>query len=121
MKEKTEMVFGDREIEIAETLKSCGIGRKVAYLITYLSQVKEATSIEAERATGLRQPEISVGVSEAGQWIKTVEIRDQPGRPRNLYSLAVPFEDIIKQIEEKLLKKTNTMTGKLRRLEKLKA
>ena len=55
-------MLDDRDREFVEALQGLNVSKSAAALITYLANVKEATSREIEIGTGLRQPEVSVGV-----------------------------------------------------------
>ena len=61
----------DREEEIAEILISSGLSRPVARTLAYLKKVDTATSVDLERGTGLRQPEVSIAVRQLNpfDWI----------------------------------------------------
>ena len=75
----------------------------MATLITYLSNVDEATSREIERGTNLRQPEVSIAMRTLRE-NNCVEERDVKvggkGRPMKIYKLGVPIGEIIKHYEE---------------------
>ncbi len=56
-----------------------------------------ATSIDLERGTGLRQPEVSIAIRELKplDWIdENEEKKPGKGRPNKVYSLKVRFKDI---------------------------
>ena len=95
-----------------QILRQLGLSRPLAHTIAYLSEVRTATSREIDRATGLRQPEVSRACVDGKKrgWIKTEQERGgRLGRPINVYSLALPYREIMKQIEdEKLLESDRT-------------
>ena len=77
--------------------------RNVAKLITYLSNVDEATSREIEMGTRMRQPEVSIGIRALRQndWVEEHEIKSkEKGRPIKFHKLSVPIGEIIKHYEE---------------------
>lgn len=89
--------------EIAATLIALGMSKPVARTLSYLKNVEEATSIELERGTGLRQPEISIAMKQLKErnWIMEREDKKPcKGRPYNVYSLKVGFNEIISYLEE---------------------
>ena len=77
--------------------------RNAATLITFLANMDEANSREIERATDLRQPEVSIAMRTLRQnnWVNEREIKgDGKGRPMKIYKLSVPIEKIIKHYED---------------------
>jgi len=54
----------DSDEEMAEILISSGLSRPVARTLAYLLKVDAATSIDLERGTGLRQPEVSIAMRQ---------------------------------------------------------
>jgi predicted transcriptional regulator len=93
----------EKDLEFVEALRSINVSRNVASLITYLSNVDEATSREIERGTNLRQPEVSIGMRTLRQnnWIEERDVRTEgKGRPMKIYKLGVPIGEIIKHYEE---------------------
>ena len=95
--------LSEKEEELVSLLSSMGLSRNVAKTFVCLAGMEEATSIEIERATGLRQPEVSMVINELRErgWVSKRDIkRERKGRPLHSYRLAMPFEDIIREIEE---------------------
>ncbi len=59
----------------------------------------EVNSREIERATDLRQPEVSIAMRTLRQnnWVNEREIKAEgKGRPMKIYMLSTPIEEIIK-------------------------
>ncbi|MFU8768076.1 MAG: transcriptional regulator protein, partial [Candidatus Methanoperedens sp.] len=50
----------DSDEEIVEILISSGMSRPAARTLAYLQKVDKSTSVDLERVTGLRQPEVSM-------------------------------------------------------------
>ena len=93
----------DSDEEVAEILISSGMSRPVARTLTYLKKVDTATSIDLERVTGLRQPEVSIAMRQLNpfDWIEeNEEKKPGKGRPNKIYSLKVRFKDIIVHLEK---------------------
>jgi len=110
----------DSDEEIAEILISSGLSRPVARTIAYLKKVDTATSIDLERGTGLRQPEVSIAMRQLNplDWIEeNEEKKPGKGRPNKVYSLKVGFKDIIAHLEQQQKK---TMDEARINIEKLK-
>ncbi len=103
MKESTVKVLDDKDLEFAETLRSLGVQRNVAILITYLANVEEASSREIEMGSDLRQPEVSIAMRtlRENEWVNEKEIkRGGKGRPMKVYTLQTQIDNIIKHFEE---------------------
>ena len=62
MRESTVKILDDKDMEFVETLRSLGVPRNVATLITFLANVDEASSREIEMGSDLRQPEVSIAM-----------------------------------------------------------
>ncbi len=103
MKTITVKQLDKKNEEIAEALMSLGMSRPIARILSYLKLVDEATTIDIERGTGLRQPEVSIAMKELKErdWInERSEKKPGKGRPYRIYSLKVKFNNIITQIEK---------------------
>ena len=90
-------------MEFVEALRSINVPRNVASVITYLSNVDEATSREIEMGTRMRQPEVSIGMRalRENNWIEERDVKvGGKGRPMKVYKLNVPIEEIIKYYED---------------------
>ena len=64
---------------------------------------KEATRVDLETATRLLQPQISITMmwlKERGWAGERNGMMTGKGRPNKIYSLKLPFKDIIAQLEE---------------------
>ncbi|MHC1631161.1 MAG: ArsR family transcriptional regulator [Methanotrichaceae archaeon] len=113
MKESTVKVLDDDDLEFAETLRSLGVQRNVAILITYLANVNEASSRDIEMGSNLRQPEVSIAMRtlRENDWVNEREVkRGGKGRPMKVYSLRTSIDDIIMHFEvEKQQESAQTM------------
>jgi len=116
--------FTDKEEELIRLLSSMEISRNVARTLVCLQAEEECTSVQIERATGLRQPEVSISIQELRDrgWVAKKDIkRSRKGRPVHSYRLARPFSGIIAAIDsgEKVrIKKMEAALGRLRTLVK---
>ena len=120
MRESTVKILDDKDMEFVETLRSLGVPRNVATLITFLANVDEASSREIEMGSDLRQPEVSIAMRTLrdNNWIEEKEIkREGKGRPMKVYRLTISLGEIIKHFEdEKKKESVKTMES----IEKLK-
>jgi len=112
----------DSDEELAKILISSGLSRPVARTLAYLQKVDTATSIDLERGTGLRQPEVSIAMRELKplDWIdENEEKKPGKGRPNKVYSLKVRFKDIIAHIEKQQKKTIDEARVNIERLKEL--
>jgi predicted transcriptional regulator len=112
----------DSDEEITEILISSGLSRPVARTLAYLQKVDTATSIDLERGTGLRQPEVSIAMKQLNpfDWIdESEEKKPGKGRPNKVYSLKVGFKDIIAHIEKEQNKTIDDAMASIKRLKEL--
>ena len=98
--------------------------RNVASVITYLSNVDEATSREIEMGTRMRQPEVSIGMRalRENNWIEERDVRTEgKGRPMKVYKLSVPIGEIIKHYEDVKNSETAQNMKSIQRLKDISA
>ena len=122
MRESTVKILDDKDIEFVETLRSLGVPRNVATLITFLANVDEASSREIEMGSDLRQPEVSIAMRTLrdNQWIEEKEIkREGKGRPMKVYSLRASIDTIIKHFEDEKLHESAQAMESIQRLKQL--
>jgi predicted transcriptional regulator len=112
----------DSDEELAEILISSGMIKPVARTLAYLQKVDTATSIDLERGTGLRQPEVSIAMRQLKplDWIEEDEEKKPgKGRPNKVYSLKVRFKEIIAHIEKEQNKTIDDGMASIKRLKEL--
>ncbi|MEM2868870.1 MAG: MarR family transcriptional regulator [Thermoplasmata archaeon] len=112
----------EKEEELVELLTSMSLGRNVARTLVCLAGMEEATSSQIERATGLRQPEVSTAINELRErgWVSKRDIkRERKGRPVHSYRLAIPFEEIIGEVEKKERSRIAKMEEDISRLKSI--
>jgi len=100
--------FSRKDEKLAELLQKAGLPKNVAKTLSYMRKRGEVTSVEIEKNTTLRQPEVSIAM----QWLKKrgwVTKRDLKkegkGRPVHGYRLSKPFPKIVGEINKELRKK----------------
>lgn len=111
----------DSSEEIIEAFRDLGISRNLATTIAYLKSVHEASSLDIEMNTGLRQPEVSVAMRamRKNHWIEESNKKvSGKGRPTKIYSLSIPVEDIVAHFEQRVREENE---ARLSIIEKLKA
>lgn len=123
MREKKPSGMSEKEYEIVELLRKLDINRPVALTLACLSQGEEITSREIEKNSSLRQPEVSIAMRylRDNQW---VEIREEKksegkGRPVKLYKLTTPLDEIVRNIEKRILLESSYMFSNIEKLKRL--
>jgi predicted transcriptional regulator len=95
--------------------------KNVAKALDFLSDREETTSVEVEKATGLRQPEVSIAMQELRRrkWVEKRDIKKEgKGRPVHAYRLAVPFTAVVDAIAKEQRRKIEQIRGVVRRLKR---
>ena len=125
MKQSTVKVLDEKDLDIIDALRSVNVPRNVATLITFLANMDEAsTSREIEMATDLRQPEVSIAMRTLrnNNWLAEREIKAEgKGRPTKIYTLSVPFGEIIKHYEDMKNSETARTMQAIQRLKEITA
>ena len=95
--------FSKQDEMLVEYLVNTGMPKNMAKTLVFLKKKNETTSVEIETSTALRQPEVSIAMQELRRrkWVTKRDIKKEgKGRPVHSYKLALPFDNVIKQIEE---------------------
>jgi len=109
-----------RDESLVDLLVKTGMSKNIAKTLVFLSKKDETTSVEIEKATGLRQPEVSIAMQELRRrrWVEKRDIKKEgKGRPVHAYRLAVPFDAIVDMIareERAKIEKIETNIRKMR-------
>lgn len=122
MKSIVRKQFDENGEEIAYVLSSLGLSRPIAKTLSYLKDLREATSVDLERVTGLRQPEVSIAMRDLKErdWIsEREEKKPGKGRPFKIYSLKMDFKEIIANFEKQKMKEFNEIQSNITRLKEL--
>jgi len=111
-----------RDEFLAQLLAKAGTPKNLAKALVFIAKREETTSVEIEKATGLRQPEVSIAMQELRQrrWVDKKDIKKEgKGRPVHSYKLSVPLSNIVGTIcdaEQGRIKEIEEDLKKLRRL-----
>ncbi len=101
----------DKGYEIASLLQSLNVPRIEALSLACLLNSIELSSQDIEKATGLRQPEVSVAMRplcERGWVDERNEKRTKcRGRPAKYYRLCCTLSEIVGTYEKEILKRNN--------------
>jgi predicted transcriptional regulator len=93
----------DEEEALVNLLTRTGMAKNVARTLAFLRNREETTSVEIEKSTALRQPEVSIAMQELRRrkWVIKRDIKKEgKGRPVHSYTLAIPFEKIVEMIDK---------------------
>lgn len=80
------------QVDLCDALQRLGIPRVEAHLVAFLRDNDDASTPDVMEATGLRQPEVSVGMRglAARGWVAVEQVpREGKGRPMNRYKRRV--------------------------------
>jgi len=122
MRDSEIEVLDEESLELVRSLRALGMTRNEAPLIAYLSGVEIATSKEIEAGTGMRQPEVSVGMKmlRSRDWIREEEIKSEKrGRPTKVYALKVALSEIVTFLEAKKAHDANQAMISIQKLREL--
>ncbi|OGS65587.1 MAG: ArsR family transcriptional regulator [Euryarchaeota archaeon RBG_19FT_COMBO_69_17] len=91
-----------RDETLVELLVETGMTKNLARTLVFLSKRDETTSVEIEKATGLRQPEVSIAMQDLRRrrWVEKRDIKKEgKGRPAHAYRLSTSWSDILGQLD----------------------
>src|SRR5437870_13922044 len=108
-----------RDESLVDLLVKTGMSRNMAKTTVFLSKREETTSVDIEKATGLRQPEVSIAMQELRRrrWVDKRDIkREGKGRPVHSYRLSVPWSEILATIDREEQTKIERIEANRKRL-----
>ena len=112
----------EKDLEVIEGLRSLGVSRNAAKLITYLKDVDQGSSRDIEMSTGLRQPEVSIAMRTLREmgWISEHDVKNPgKGRPMKIYALRTTIEEIIEHYETEKTQESARTVEAIQRLKEL--
>jgi predicted transcriptional regulator len=124
IKQSTVRVLDDKDLEFVEALRNLRVPRSEATLITFLANADQATSREIEMGTGMRQPEVSIGMRALrnNNWINEREVKvEGKGRPMKVYKFVVSIDQIIKHFEDQKSQEATQTMQAIQRLKEIAA
>jgi len=98
-----------------------GMPKNVARALVFLSAHGETTSVEIEKATGLRQPEVSIAMMDLRKrkWVDKRDIKKEgKGRPVHAYRLTIPFGEIAESLAREERRRIEEIRRVIRRLKR---
>ncbi len=117
-----EMRLSRMDNEVIERLIFTGMSKNLAKTLVFLSKRDETTSVQIEKATGLRQPEVSLAMQELRRrrWVTKRDIKKEgKGRPVHAYRISKSFSRIITTIRNQEDKKIEKIVKNMNELHSL--
>ena len=111
-----------KQQELVERLMKTGIPRQVAVTLVFVAGKDETRSIDIQKATGLKQPEVSIAMQnlEERRWVTKRNIKqEKKGRPFYGYRLNKDINEIVAEIEKKEHQKIKDIEDNLTKIKKL--
>lgn len=123
MKRRESFVLDKEDEKIVRLFTDLGMPRNLSKTLLYISQFDECKSADVERGADMRQPEVSVAISELSKkgWVKKrIEKKEnERGRPVHIYKSAMPLSDIIKVFEQEKLNEIETVKNDISELKNI--
>ncbi len=116
------MIDESSKEELIKRLSKTGLNKKAARVLLCIDKNDEIKSVEIESETGLRQPEVSIGVQDLKEkgWISKRNIKKSgKGRPEHAYSLNVDLEYVISDIEKDEREKIKELKQNIEKIKEL--
>lgn len=98
--------FSAGDEEIADLFWDIGLRRNSARVLTLLIKDVDMTSREIERVVDLRQPEVSIAITDLmkKRWVHIVhQITENKGRPMKVYHIAKTLDEILDELKETII------------------
>lgn len=111
-----------KQQELVERLMKTGIPRQVAVTLVFVAGKDETRSVDVQKATGLKQPEVSIAMQnlEERRWVTKRNIKqEKKGRPFYGYRLDKDINEIVAEIEKKEHQKIKDIEDNLTKIKKL--
>ncbi|UCF49074.1 MAG: ArsR family transcriptional regulator [Thermoplasmatales archaeon] len=99
--------ISSRDKKAIKLFVKLGFTKNIAKTLIYISQHNECRSVDIERETNQRQPEVSEATQQLMKkgWIKKRDLRKKrKGRPEQIYNLAYSIDEILTKIEKEKIK-----------------
>ena len=98
--------FSAGDEEIADLFWDIGLKRNSARVLTLLIKDVDMTSREIERVVDLRQPEVSIAITDLmkKRWVRIDhQITENKGRPMKVYHIAKTLDEILDELRETII------------------
>ncbi|HOL40607.1 hypothetical protein [Methanospirillum sp.] len=98
--------FSKGEEEIADLFWDIGLKKNTARVLVLMIRDADLTSRDIERICDLRQPEVSIALSDLmkRKWVKDIRhSREGKGRPTMIYHLIKSLDDILEELKTEIV------------------
>ena len=122
MKRKNSLVLDEKDDKVVQLFVELGMPKNYAKTLMYVSQVNECRSADVEQGADLRQPEVSIAMTELMQrgWVKKRNLKKEgKGRPVHIYKPATNLYEILKTFEQEKLKEVENVKKDITELKSL--
>jgi predicted transcriptional regulator len=112
--------FSKGEEEIADLFWDIGLKKNTARVLVLMIRDEDLTSRDIERICDLRQPEVSIALSDLmkRKWVKDIRhAREGKGRPTMIYHLVKSLDDILEELKTEIV---GDYEEKLKEIEKVR-
>ena len=122
MSRKRTYTLKRNDKKAAQILMKLGMPENLAKTLMYLSHIDECQSTDIQKATNLKQPQVSIVMQELRRkkWIKEriLEAKGK-GRPRYSYRIIRDLSDIMKDFEQDKLKEIDDIKNDISKVKNL--
>ena len=112
----------EKQKALVDRLVKTGFKKNTAHALVFVASRDEAKRVDIEKATGLKQPEVSMAMQELRErgWAAKRDIKKEGrGTPVHAYYLDASVDEVIKAIEEKEEKRVEEIKQNLDRIKEL--
>ncbi|HOJ96938.1 MAG TPA: hypothetical protein PK024_08915 [Methanospirillum sp.] len=101
-----DLHFSSDDEKIADLFRDIGLKRNSARVLTLLIKDVDLTSREIEKAGDLRQPEVSIAITDLmnRMWVNIAhQMTDNKRRPIQVYHIARTLDEILDELREAII------------------
>ena len=112
--------FTKGDEEIADLFWDIGLKKNTGRVLVLMIRDDDLTSREIERICDLRQPEVSIALSDLmkRKWVRDIRhAREGKGRPTMIYHLIKSLDDILEELKTEIV---GDYEEKLKEIEKVR-
>ena len=112
--------FSRGDEEIADLFWDIGLKKNTGRVLVLMIRDDDLTSREIERICDLRQPEVSIALSDLmkRKWVRDIRhAREGKGRPTMIYHLIKSLDDILEELKTEIV---GDYEEKLKEIEKVR-
>ncbi len=104
-----------RADELAELFIVNGLSKNAARILALFEENDELTALEIQAMARLQQPQVSVAVQDlrGRGWVARQAVPHGQGKPRDIYTLARPFREIVQEIVNARALELKTLENKM--------